>query len=419
MNVHGTGYTDQVLTNIEIHNIIEATLEEFEFQNARVMIIIPDGTRSGPIDKFFQLFCELLSGTVAALDFMVALGTHPLMSPTARYNLVGITAQVKRSKYPNVNILNHRWDNPETFKPIGVISQEEIEQLSGGRIVREVIVAVNKSIYEYDYIIICGPVFPHEVVGFSGGNKYFFPGISGQTVIDVTHWLGALYTSDAIIGNKQTPVRDAIDRAASFITIPTICFSLVVRENELAGLFGGTPKESWSRAADLSEKLHVTYLDRPVQKVLSVMPGMYDDMWTAAKGMYKVSPVVADDGEVIIYAPTVKEFSYTYGAVIEKIGYHVRDYFLEQWESFHHYPWGVLAHSTHLKGTGTYNAETGIETPRIRVTLSTGIARERCAKVNVGYQNPNSIQPDTWNNRQREDMLVVYNAGEQLFQLRS
>ncbi len=419
MNVHGTGYTDRLLTDSEIRNIVEAALEEIEVQNARVLIIIPDGTRSGPIDKFFHLFYELLADAVSASDYMIALGTHPLMPAEARYRRVGITAQEKHTKYQHVNILNHRWDKPETFKTVGVISQKEIEQLSEGRLAREVEVTVNKRIYEYDFIFICGPVFPHEVVGFSGGYKYFFPGISGQVVIDVTHWLGALLTSDAIIGTKETPVRDAINRAASFINIPTICFNLVVQGHNLAGLYAGSPEESWSRAADLSAKLHVTYVDTPFRQVLSVMPEMYDDMWTAAKGMYKVSPVVEDGGEVIIYAPKITEFSYTYGHIIEGIGYHVRDYFVSQWDRFQHYPWGVLAHSTHLRGTGNYNAETELETPRIQATLSTGISREPCEKLNLGYRHPAFIQPDEWSQRQEEGILVVYSAGEQLYKLRA
>ena len=83
------------------------------------------------------------------------------------------------------------------------------------------------------------------------------------------------------------------------------------------------------------------------------MPAMYDDLWTAAKGMYKLEPAVADGGEVVIYAPHITEVSYTHGRLIDEIGYHCRDYFLAQWDRFGHYPGGVLAHSTHVKGLGT------------------------------------------------------------------
>lgn len=144
----------------------------------------------------------------------------------------------------------------------------------------------------------------------------------------------------------------------------------------------GTPKEAWSHAADLSSEVHVTYVDQNYETVLAMMPAMYDDLWTAAKGMYKLEPVVADGGEVIIYAPHIDEFSYTHGRHIEEIGYHVRDYFVEQWDRFKDYPWGVLAHSTHLRGVGTYHD--GVEVPRIRVALATGIARAvQCCRSGI------------------------------------
>ena len=181
--------------------------------------------------------------------------------------------------------------------------------------------------------MICGPVFPHEVVGFSGGNKYFFPGIGGQEVIDISHWLGALITSYEIIGTPGiTPVRRLINRAANLISTPKLCLAMVVapKTNQLAGLYIDKPESAWEAAAKLSDKLHITLSDRSFKQVLSVMPEMYDDIWTAAKGMYKLEPVVADGGEVIIYAPHITEFSYTHNEILSQIGYHVRDYFLKE-----------------------------------------------------------------------------------------
>ena len=223
--------------------------------------------------------------------------------------------------------------------------------------------------------MICGPVFPHEVVGFSGGTKYFCPGIAGQDIIDFTHWLGALLTSREIIGSGYTPVRAVIDRAAAFVERPVTCLSLVVTHDGVAGLYAGTPQESWSAAAALSAQVHIRRVERPFTRVLSIMPPMYADLWTAAKGMYKLEPVVADGGELVIYAPHLTEVSYTHGREIDEIGYHCRDYFVHQWARFGHYHGGVLAHSTHVKGCGTFDAATGVETPRIQVTLATGITR--------------------------------------------
>jgi nickel-dependent lactate racemase len=149
------------------------------------------------------------------------------------------------------------------------------------------------------------------------------------------------------------------------------------------------------------------------------MPEMYDDLWTAAKGMYKMEPAIADGGEVIIYGPHLTEISYTHGHIIDEIGYHVRDYFALQWERFKDYPWGVLAHSTHARGLGTYDPATGDERPRIQVTLATAIPRERCEKVNLGYLDPDTVDLAEWQGREDEGILVVPKAGEMLYRIKS
>ena len=414
----GVGYADRILSEEEVREVLDKGLRDLNLNGKRVIFIIPDGTRSGPVDMFFRLFHELLSGKVKALDYLIALGTHQPMSEEAIYKRLGVTADEMRSKYGDVRVFNHRWDIPDTFTRIGTISKSEVEELSQGMLSLEVPVDINKMIFDYDQVIICGPVFPHEVVGFSGGNKYFFPGISGWDIINVTHWLGALITSYEIIGRKYTPVRAMIDRAAQFIHMPKAAVTFVVKGEDAVGVWVGSPEEAWSEAVDLSAQVDIVYLDHPVKTVLSIMPEMYDDIWTAAKGMYKVEPVVADGGEVIIYAPHITEISYTHGKLIDEIGYHVRDYFLKQWNKFKHYPWGVLAHSTHLRGIGTY--ENGVEKPRVKVTLATGIPKERCEKVNLGYRDPKTINVEEWMERAKHDpdLLVIPRAGEVLFRLK-
>jgi nickel-dependent lactate racemase len=149
------------------------------------------------------------------------------------------------------------------------------------------------------------------------------------------------------------------------------------------------------------------------------MPELYDDIWTAAKGMYKMEPAIADGGEVIIYAPHIDEISYTHGRILDAIGYHCRDYFLKQWDLFRHHPWGVIAHSTHLCGLGTYDPETGHEERRIKVTLATGVPKERCEQLNLGYIDPALIDPQEWAGREEEGILLVPRAGEMLYRLES
>jgi nickel-dependent lactate racemase len=167
----------------------------------------------------------------------------------------------------------------------------------------------------------------------------------------------------------------------------------------------------------LSSRRHITWLDAPLDRVLAVMPEMYKDVWVAAKGTYKTEPAIADGGEVIIYAPHVKAVSHVHGQLIEEVGYHCRDYFLAQWERFKHYPGGILAHSTHVKGLGTYDPVTGVETPRITVTLATGIPEATCRKINLGYCDPASIDLDDWPTVPTGGRLKVPRAGEMLYRV--
>jgi nickel-dependent lactate racemase len=213
-------------------------------------------------------------------------------------------------------------------------------------------------------------------------------------------------------------VRRVIDRAASFIDQPKLCFSMVVKGEALAGLYIGSPEEAWEAASNLSSQLHINWVEQPFKRVLSVMPKMYADIWTASKGMYKLEPAIAEGGEVIIYAPHIDEISHTHGKVLDEIGYHVRDYFVKQWDKFKHYSWGVIAHSTHLRGIGEYDAETGVETPRIKVTLATKIPKERCERVNLAYLDPDTINLDEWKGREDEGILSVPKAGEMLYRLK-
>jgi nickel-dependent lactate racemase len=426
--VIGKGYTDRYLSDGEVRELVFQGFAQADVSGKRVLVIIPDGTRTAPNGQLFRLFQEALGGKVAALDYLVALGTHIAMGDDALNRLVGITARERATKYAATRLLNHAWDDPAALVKLGAITADEIATLTGGLFRQAVEVTVNRLVLDYDLLVICGPTFPHEVVGFSGGNKYFFPGISGAEVINFTHWLGGVMTNYAIIGAKHTPVRAVINRAAAMIERPKLCFSMVVAPAKddiahtaapsLNGLYFGTPEEAWEAASDLSSQVHVVWVDKPYRRVLSVMPHLYDDLWTGAKGMYKMEPAIADGGEVIIYAPHITEVSYTHGRILEQIGYHCRDYFLKQWDRFKDVPGGVLAHSTHLTGQGTFDPATGEEKLRIKVTLATGISRERCERINLGYLDPATINPDEWRGKEAEGVLLVPKAGEMLYRVK-
>ncbi len=406
----------QFLTFERVADLVAQTCPAKEYHGRKVLLIVPDATRTAPVDWFFRALHAQIGAASSAFDVMVALGTHPPMSESAICTRLGITVDERRGEYRDVQLLNHEWQNPDALTSLGTIPAAEIEQLSGGRFALDVEVRINRRLFEYDQVIIVGPVFPHEVVGFSGGNKYLFPGVSGPEVLNFFHWLGAVVTNPMIIGHKHTAVRRVVDRAAAMVTMDKLCFCLVVRGAELAGAFAGAPEAAWEEASELSRRLHIIYKDRPFRTILSCAPAMYDELWVGGKCMYKLEPVLADGGELIIYAPHIKEVSVTHGELIEAVGYHCRDYFLKQWDRFKDYPWGTLAHSTHVRGIGTF--EDGVEHCRAQVTLATGIPRETCERINLGYRDPASIRVEDYADREDEGILLVPKAGEMLYQLR-
>lgn len=412
------GSSSETLTPEQVEGALAPALGSLPMEGRGVLAIIPDGTRTAPIPLLFRLLCREIATRAARLDYLIALGTHPPMSEEGIARLVGAGAAERETLCPGVRIFNHRWDLPEALATIGTLRSEEMAELTGGLMAESIPMRLNRLILDYDQLLICGPVFPHEVAGFSGGAKYLFPGIAGPEIIDATHWLGALATSMRTIGVKDTPVRRVIHRAAEMVPRPVLCLAMVLRGEVLHGIHLGSHREAFDAAADLSARLNMVTLPRAFRRVLSMPAAIYDDLWTAAKAMYKVESAVADGGEVVIYAPWITEISHTHGRLIDRVGYHVRDYFLKQPHRFGDVPGSIKAHSSHLKGAGSYDPTTGREEPRIRVTLATGIPRDRCLRVNLGYLDHREIDPRDWTGREEEGLLWVPNAGETLFRTR-
>lgn len=389
-----------------------------KLSGAKVLVLIPDQTRSLPLPFLFRTLVDVLSDT-RQLDFMVALGTHPSLSEENLNKLVGITNDERTSIFKHVGLLNHAWDTPSVLTTLGIMEQDEIKQIAGAQwhesLPDKIEIRLNKAVLEYDQIIILGPTFPHEVVGFSGGAKYLFPGISGPDMINATHWLGALGGVVETIGIKETPVRTMIHAAARLLHTPTTLIALTVEGLDLTGIFIGDLYKTWEAAADFSSQRHIRWADKPFRRVLSCAPSMYDELWTAAKAMYKLEPAVAMNGEVVIYAPHLDTVSQVHGKYIYDIGYHILEYFLQDWERFKDIPLGVLAHSTHLRGSGVL--ENGVEKPNIKVTLASKIPSEDCEQLNLGYLDPNKIDIQKWENRESEGILYVPKAGEILYRI--
>ncbi|HEY6747866.1 MAG TPA: lactate racemase domain-containing protein [Mycobacteriales bacterium] len=408
----------EVLSEDQVRAFVHEQLDAADLDGRSVCVLVPDGTRSCPLPLLLSAVHGALHGRVTRLTVLVALGTHARMGETELSRHLGYRSGAFEERYPGATVLNHEWWDPHNFVSVGTIGADRIAELSEGRFHQSVEVRLNRAVVEHDVTLIVGPVFPHEVVGFSGGNKYLFPGVSSQEVINVSHWLGALITSAEIIGTRgTTPVRALIDDAASLVPGDKLAFCVVVQSGSTAlhSMAFGEPRAAWAAAAEVAAETHVRYLDAPVRRVLSIIPTMYHDIWTAAKGFYKLEPVVADGGQVVLYAPHVQEIAATHPE-IDEVGYHCRDYFVKQWDRFRVVPWGVLAHSTHLRGAGTYDETTGVEHDRVTVTLATGIPEERVRKVNLDHLDPAEVDPEAWS--VDPGTLVVPHAGEDLFRLR-
>ena len=421
--VLGSGYLDRALPDSEAKAILAETFSRWDLSGQRVLVLLPDGTRTAPISWMFLEICEALYGRTAQLDFLIALGTHRTMNDAALQSHLGLSEGERLARYPGVGVFQHQWKDVENLVEIGRLQMDDLHVASGGILPKEVPIRINRRILQYDSILICGPVFPHEVVGYSGGSVYLFPGISGVEILDVIHMIEGLMTSSRIIGRKWNPAHKLLDRAMELVPCEVRAIHLVVRPEShagpggLMGMYTGEVVPTWSAAADLSSRVNVNYVDQPFKKVLSIMPGMYEDLWTGAKGMFKVDPAVADGGEVIVYAPHIAELSYAHGHVLRETGYHVIGYFTSQWDRFKHYPIGILSHATEVVGAGTY--ENGIETRRIRLRMAAGISPETCKQVCLDYLDPAGIRIEDYAGREAEGILLIPKAGEILYQLRS
>lgn len=411
--------TDPSLAPDVVDETVRRGLDGCVRSGERVCVLIPDSTRTIDLTRLVPTVLDELGRRGCTVELLVALGTHQPMSEAAIGAMIGVPPQRWADRFAGVRIANHDWQGDGGLVRVGELPARLVEELSGGRLREPIPVDVNASVMAADRVLIVGPVFPHEVVGFSGGNKYLFPGVSGPEMIARTHWLGALIGSSRIIGVPgRTPVRAIIDAAAALLAPERSCVAVVTGPGGvIRGLAIGTPEQAWEHAAGWSAQVHVTYVDEPFDRALAVLPTMYPDLWTGGKGMYKLDPVIADGGTLTIYAPHVNEFSVTHGETLDRIGYHCLEYFRAQWDVFGHESLSVLAHSTHVRGDGHYDSVHG-ERCRIRVELATGISRERCEAAGLAWRDHRTIDPSTFGAGLPGRSIVVPHAGEQLYRLR-
>ena len=382
----------------------------------RVLAIIPDKTRDDNTHEIFPIATEFLTERgVKSFDALVAQGTHPPMSMAQKLAKIG-NADFRGS------IFDHRWDQPEELITLGELSAEIVSELTGGLVEHAVPVRINKLLAPgvYDTVIVFGATVPHEVAGFAGGAKYFFPGVAGPELTHTTHWLGALAGIENIIGRVETPTRRLIEAAADLIPARIISLNSVVSRNEgeltTYALFAGDIRESFRRAAEVSRQVHIRYTGRKYKRVVALLDPHYDELWVGGKASYKLGAIIEEGGELIIYAPHLTKLSETHGALIEKYGYapleSVRDMLGVSQELRENLC--IAAHLAHVAYAGRLD-DNGKIVPRYQITMATGLDEETCRRVNLGYLDYRTLNYETM--RSDPDTLIVSDAGRDLYQV--
>ena len=420
--IFGRGATDQDLSIGDQRTIIEDSLDSVPAE-ARVLAIIPDKTREDTTDVLFPIAAAVLARIGASkLDVLVAQGTHPPMTQAEKLRKIGIS-DLAVLPLPG-QIFDHKWDDPEHLITIGTLEADEVERITGGLVARAVPLTVNALLArgKYDSILIFGATVPHEVVGFAGGAKYFFPGVSGRELTNITHWVGALAGIENTIGRIDTAPRRLINAAAAHIRQQVICFTSVVSKSEDGGLrthalFGGDHLLSFARAAEVSRKVHIRYVFRKYKRVIAMLPPHYDDLWVGGKASYKLGGVIENGGELIIFAPHLREISATHGRLIKRFGYApmstVQDWVAADEELQANL--SIAAHLTHV-AFGSYIDEHGSTQPRYKITLSSGIDAQTCSQINLRYLAPRNFDLNQY--LSDPDTLVVHDAGRELYMTR-
>ena len=406
------------LVNLEnpviLSNIIEEALDVIR-PGERVLAIIPDKTRDDNTHELFPIASDFLTKRgVASFDALVAQGTHPPMSAAQKLSKIG-NADFRGS------LFDHRWDEPDELITLGELSGEMVRELTGGLIDQAAPVSINKLLAPgiYDTVLVFGATVPHEVAGFAGGAKYFFPGVAGPELTHTTHWLGALAGIENIIGQVETPTRRLIEAAADLIPARIISLNTVVSriDGDLVtyALFTGDIKEAFRRAAAVSRKVHIRYTGRKYKRVIALLDPHYDELWVGGKASYKLGAIIEEGGELIIYAPHLTKLSETHGELIEKYGYapleSVRDMLGVSPELRENLC--IAAHLAHVAYAGRLD-QYGKVVPRYQITMATGLDEATCRRVNLGYLDYRTLDYETM--RSDPDTLVVADAGRDLYQ---
>ncbi len=416
-DIYGFGESGANLSPADVYSILERALENVA-ENSRVLAIIPDKTRDDTTHQLFPFAAEILAKkAIKSFDALVAQGTHAPMNEAEKLAKIGLESW---DDLPiSGKVFDHEWNNADELIVIGEIPAEKVIEITDGLIDSDVSLTINKLISKkfYDYILIFGATVPHEVAGFAGGAKYFFPGVSGADLTNATHWLGALAGIENIIGRIETPTRHLIETAADFIEPEIINFTSVLTRNaknnlQTHALFAGDFRLSFRKAAEISAKVHIKYAGRKYKKVVAILDDHYDELWTGGKASYKLGGIIEDGGELIIFAPHLRCVSDTHGAAIEKFGYapieKVKQMVIENAELNNN-----LCVAAHLAHVSYAASERDPLIPRYKITIASQINKETCRKLNLHFLNWENFMLEDYQND--AETLIIERAGRDLY----
>src|SRR3989442_1712631 len=415
--VVGRGAPTLSLSAEELRVIVAEALDGIDM-GERVLAIVPDKTRDDNTDLLFPFASEILAQkNVAQFDALIAQGTHGPMTESEKREKVG-WSRIANGQVGH--IFDHQWNREDELVTLGELSAERIAELTDGLMHESVPVRLNALLApgKYDTVLVFGATMPHEVAGFAGGAKYFFPGVAGPELTHLTHWLGALATIENVIGRVETPTRRVIEAAAAFVPAQVISFTSVSTRDadglHTHALFGGDIYESFRRAAEVSSKVHIKYVSRKYKRVVALLDKHYDELWVGGKASYKLGSVIEEGGELIIYAPHLRSISETHGLLIEKYGYapldRVREMVALSTELQSNL--AVAAHLAHVSYAGQRD-ETGRVIPRYRITMASALDEATCQRVNLGFMDHRTFRRENYEHD--PDTLVVERAGRDLY----
>ena len=415
----GFGAPEADLSTEDLRRIVENALVRIG-PGSKVLVIVPDKTRDDNTDVLFPFAAEFLRGrAVEKLDVLVAQGTHVPMSTAEKRAKIGFGDGVSISDLGRV--YDHNWSSRDALVQIGELGVERVKAITNGLYEKSIPLTINKLVApgNYDHVLIFGATVPHEVAGFAGAAKYFFPGVAGPELTHATHWLGALVGIENTIGRIETPTRHLIEAAADFVDGDVIAFTAVVTRDHddrlrTHGLFAGDFRKSLRAGAEISKIVHIKYTGRKYRRVVALLDEHYDELWVGGKASYKLGGIIENGGELIIYAPQMRCISETHGEIIERYGYaaieKMQELVAESGELEENLC--VAAHLAHVAYAGRHN-ERGEIVPRYNITLASQIDEATCHRVNLGYMDFRTFRREDYEND--PDTLIVERAGRDLY----